>query len=34
MDVQLPPLVSQRRHWYAYVIGVLPLHVAELLDSV
>src|SRR5581483_5116736 len=26
MSEQLPPFSSQRRHWYEYVIGAVPLH--------
>ena len=27
---QLPPFWPQRRHWYEYVIGVVPFHEPEL----
>src|SRR3954462_2061370 len=30
---QLPPFWPQRRHWYAYVIGVVPFHEPELAVS-
>jgi hypothetical protein len=34
MSAQLPPFWSQRLHWYANVIGWLPLHVPAFAVSV
>ena len=34
MSLQLAPLESQRRHWYAKVIGWVPLHAPGLAVSV
>jgi hypothetical protein len=31
---QLVPFVLQRRHWYVYVIGVVPLHEPDVAVSV
>jgi hypothetical protein len=33
MPAQLPPSLSQRLHWYAYVIGSVPAHVPLLAVS-
>jgi len=33
-SLQLAPLVSQRRHWYAYVIGCVPDQVPGLAARV
>ena len=34
MLAQPLPFLSQRRHWYAYVIGFVPAHEPEDADSV
>ena len=34
MSTQLAPFAAQRRHWYAYVIGVVPFHVPDDAVSV
>src|SRR4051794_33770057 len=34
MSAQFPPSAPQRRHWYAYVSGAVPLHVPRVPVSV
>src|SRR5690349_15478454 len=34
MSAQFAPPVSQRRHWYAYEIGAVPVHTPGSADNV